>query len=86
MDDKYVIILYSLDVTLVTVVYTSLKNFVKNPMLFQESTFQLTTLSIVVTCQVRFVLILQGEVLCETLEVVGLNKQLLPFGRKNMHG
>ena len=62
MDDKYVIILYSLDVTLVTVVYTSLKNFVKNPMLFQESTFQLTTLSIVVTCQVRFVLILQGEV------------------------
>lgn len=70
MDDKYVIILYSLDVTLVTVVYTSLKNFVKNPMLFQESTFQLTTLSIVVTCQVRFVLILQGEVLCETLEVV----------------
>lgn len=38
-------------------------------MLFQESTFQLTTLSIVMTGQVRFVLILQGEMLCETLEV-----------------
>ena len=54
-------------------------------MLFQESTFQLKTLSIVMTCQVHL-LILQGEVQCETLEVVGLNKQLPPFGRKNMHG